>query len=402
MQIRLSLVNIYLFCFIFTTINRSFYPFWVDLRYLVLPLGVAAFLAALSARPQKVTLNGWVISVVLLYFLIALSTALSRIEVADKAEWRSLIILNGFNFFNLIALYCVRSYCRAAFIYRSFRFSALFLLGSMLLTFAGIPLPFNDYQSSSATESPFLEARICGYASDPNYVTLIFVSFLLLTLWHVKQRRLKLRYVALSLAGMFISTSRTVFLVIPIAIFAYLFLSKFDDKSRYSLIAMMLLGICAAVSLSLRLRPLDFNLSMYMRYVLWGRAVELFKQSPLIGNGLGSVRSFGYYTANWRVQCHSTFFQLLSEHGILGITLFFGIYFIILIKTRKSPLFIVLLIYLLWSLTYETLYLSFTAMYLGLIPFLCERDALEKKRSRKARLSVAVSLALLRNERVRI
>ena len=65
------------------------------------------------------------------------------------------------------------------------------------------------------------------------------------------------------------------------------------------------------------------------RFELWKRAIEAWGMHPVFGNGLGSMyRIFGKAT-------HNTYFQLLSETGLLGFLLFVAFLINLLRKTFK-------------------------------------------------------------------
>ena len=65
------------------------------------------------------------------------------------------------------------------------------------------------------------------------------------------------------------------------------------------------------------------------RFELWKRAIEAWKMHPIFGNGMGAMyRVFGKAT-------HNTYFQLLSETGLLGFLLFVAFLINLLRKTFK-------------------------------------------------------------------
>jgi O-antigen ligase len=61
------------------------------------------------------------------------------------------------------------------------------------------------------------------------------------------------------------------------------------------------------------------------RFVLWGQAIEMFFRSPLWGKGIGA------FVAEHHDATHSTYLQILSEGGLIGISLYC---FIILLAFR--------------------------------------------------------------------
>lgn len=75
------------------------------------------------------------------------------------------------------------------------------------------------------------------------------------------------------------------------------------------------------------------------RFELWNRAFDAWKKSPIWGNGLGAM----YQT--YGKASHNTYFQLLSETGILGLCIFVSFAIHLLTKMfRTNRVFFCLLI----------------------------------------------------------
>lgn len=68
------------------------------------------------------------------------------------------------------------------------------------------------------------------------------------------------------------------------------------------------------------------NMLLNGRDVLWEVAIDMYKQSPIIGTGLNSFNThfniYGVWGNNWGSQGHNTYVQLLGETGIVGLVLF--------------------------------------------------------------------------------
>ncbi|MBR4791748.1 MAG: O-antigen ligase family protein [Treponema sp.] len=63
------------------------------------------------------------------------------------------------------------------------------------------------------------------------------------------------------------------------------------------------------------------------RGYLWSSAVKLWFRRPILGNGYNSFSEFS------ELSVHNSYLQVLCESGIIGFTLFLGIYYIPLFKT---------------------------------------------------------------------
>ncbi|KAA8808145.1 O-antigen ligase family protein, partial [Lactobacillus crispatus] len=170
-----------------------------------------------------------------------------------------------------------------------------------------------------------------------------------------------------------LTRSRTA-LFIAIVLFFISIVDKYIDKQVKILIVNIIFALLALVPLlMLYKRPFGNNISMALRYDLWEQTLQAFLAHPILGNGLMAGRNLAFYNLNWFVQSHSTYFQLLCDNGIFALVLYFYIYYINIIKNINNPLKYIFLIYFAWSFTYETMYLTYTIIYFGILPY-CKVD----------------------------
>lgn len=77
--------------------------------------------------------------------------------------------------------------------------------------------------------------------------------------------------------------------------------------------------------------------SMYMRMYYIDLAKEVFSKSPILGAGIGN---FSYYIVSaydlTGVYSHNNYWQLLSEYGIIGFTIYYSMYLYLIIKLAKG------------------------------------------------------------------
>lgn len=77
--------------------------------------------------------------------------------------------------------------------------------------------------------------------------------------------------------------------------------------------------------------------SMYMRMYYIDLAKEVFSQSPILGAGIGN---FSYYIVSTYdltgVYSHNNYWQLLSEYGIVGFTIYYSMYLYLIVKLAKG------------------------------------------------------------------
>lgn len=74
-------------------------------------------------------------------------------------------------------------------------------------------------------------------------------------------------------------------------------------------------------------RMVNINSTFGGRIIFWTTALDMFKNTPIIGQGIGSFnkylanQGFTYYGKAWTSYAHNSYLQILGETGILGIAL---------------------------------------------------------------------------------
>lgn len=159
-----------------------------------------------------------------------------------------------------------------------------------------------------------------------------------------------------------------------------------------------------------RLQGLFANQNAIQRLVFFRDGMKLFRQSPLVGQGLGafesalySVQSFYYETK----YVHNHYIQTLLETGIVGLLLFLGLLIlaaVCLIRSRKKenpfvPVLGALLIYMSVHASVEVVfssgfYLPLAFGVFGLIG-LCCGDSLPLRRKGSNLLTAAIGVLLV-------
>lgn len=173
-----------------------------------------------------------------------------------------------------------------------------------------------------------------------------------------------------------IAFSRTILLIsIPCALITYIaFKIKHESTKKYNYfnIAIMFC-ICMAFILITFIRPFENLNTMRVRYNLWSRAIEVTESTKLLGGGIGYIRQYGLTSYNWYVQCHSTFYQILSEQGVISVIIFLVMIYK-RIKNANKPVYFSMLLYFIWSFTYETVYLSYFIFIFAILPMFNENE----------------------------
>ncbi|WP_223876127.1 hypothetical protein, partial [Lactobacillus crispatus] len=173
--------NFYLQFLIFSIINRSFIPFNIDLRYIVIFLAlVAVFISLFSKQEFKVNKNILMVSILYLFIIIGFFNH-KTINV-DEQVYMNLVILNLYCFFNIIVLSYFSSYIEINKVWKYLVFACFFLFFSVMLSAVGLNLPFNNYKDSYISSAEIGSGiRYSGYGTDPNYVCMIAIILIILT-----------------------------------------------------------------------------------------------------------------------------------------------------------------------------------------------------------------------------
>lgn len=146
--------------------------------------------------------------------------------------------------------------------------------------------------------------------------------------------------------AVFLTGTRTASIVGIIGILYWLITyrnSSFKIKTTFFIL--FIASMIAAVSLTPK-ESLDRILSsgqsitsgtLNNRTVIWGASIEQWKQSPIIGNGVGSLE---YMLNTKHVEydsAHSTYVHLLTENGLIGLGLYLLMILSIIYYGLRSP-----------------------------------------------------------------
>lgn len=375
-----KLFNVYLFLLIFNIINRAFYPLGFDLRIAIFSLGFVLLIIALIGK-VSFKLNTNIVLVCCLYLIIIIGIFHHTVNNADENVYKNVVILNLYSFFNIIILNWFSFNLNPKLIKKYFNISWYFLFMSVLVSSTGLNLPFNNVGGSASAINAIGNEngiRFCGYGSDPNYVCVFALCYIIFN--HSLDESNKEKTIAYfsSIIAIILSRSRTA-IVIAIILYLVSVIAEHSANNIKKIIFTIIFVLLAAMPLiMLNGKYFGNNISMKLRYDLWEQAFLAFTQHPILGNGLMSDRNITFYYINWFVQCHSTYFQLLCDHGIFALILYFFIYYNDVMKNIDNPLKYCFLLYFAWSFTYETMYLTYTILFFGLLPY-CSLKLKEEK-----------------------
>lgn len=173
-----------------------------------------------------------------------------------------------------------------------------------------------------------------GMATSLGIVYCVAIPFLVArALTSTKHRSIFLFLLLINMIGLIISFSRGAILGVYVSTFVVLFFSR--KKKWLSIYAAATLFFVLSYSAITLLFPDQYStffqggdLSARVRPLLVQIGIEMFRDRPILGFGLGgymdNVMGYGYLMA---LEAHNTFIQILVEYGIVGLSTFFLVIF---------------------------------------------------------------------------
>lgn len=389
--------NLYIFIFIFTMINREFLFFGVDLRYILLLLGfILICLKWININKYRKTIkkdkNFKNLAIFFLWCLVCnISWFWNGLDL-DIQKFINQVILIINNFMSLIVIYLYKEYIKPEKIYRIIIFSCVILLISFILISMGYKLceiSGSDVRASVVSTTDMTiehknlfggNFRLAGYAEDANYASMFWVIGILSVLKIKSKKIFKLIFIIAFSICLGFSCSKTILLACIIGIiFVFLIrLLKFNVNTMKLINTFLVIGIVLICIIIPKINSLYEYMPMTLtsRFNMWNLADKLFSKSPIIGNGIDSYKSYinEYYNGTRYTQCHNTYWQVLSELGIIGIVLFATALIKILNENNKKLNYFLLFVYIIYAMTYETIALQFTIAILYLLPMLSKEE----------------------------
>lgn len=378
--LSLFLFNLFQFVFVLTTFNRELLFFGVDFRYIGLALEIMLIILGLIERNLVIKVGKLEKRFLLFYLLMLFSNISWKFNgLSPLSELIfNLAILNIYNFLVFTVFWLYREYIDEVSVAKMILFSGFVLWVSMVWVYSGNTFP--EF-ISSATRTMSLDTgsgehhnlfgqgiRVAGFAEDANYATLFCVLSIATTLYFVKNVYFRIVLSFVYAFGAAIAFSRTIILG-TIAAILIVNIRKFIPKTDLIVYSGFVYG-SFFVSVVIPFIGLQNVLqTVATRFNFWRNAAHLFLNNPIIGNGLGSFRHYqsSLYNNTWYVQCHNTWWQILSEHGIFAAFIMMSI--LIFELTHCSSVYKRFLLILLgvFFCSFETVYLQVFILILYLI-----------------------------------
>lgn len=390
---KYKIFDIYLFLFIFTMLNREFLFFGVDPRYLLFIMSAGLICFGLK-NVKSIAISKIEKLFIVFYLFLFSSNAFFLIngKPVVLSELISLNLLHINNFLLLITFIFYKKEITKKKIILYYKIAILFLILSFIFVLLNIRIPsifcgtehvaVYGVDQMNLYGQPF---RIAGFAEDANYAFLFFFSFIII-LFEDGFNLYNVILAGLSIIGMGFSFSKTqVIMLVPTVILYFVYKNiDFSENKKNVLLFAFVTCVFILPFVMLKFNVLGNMITMANRYSLWQTAIQLLKKNYYFPVGLGGFRYYNFAMADWLVQSHSTYVQIITELGVICALLYIVIAYENLKKINNSY-FIVLLNFLFFSLTSETLYLQFFifAMYILNIIYENEEEQMKKEKGKK-------------------
>lgn len=386
---RLSLI-----LFVFHIVNREF-VFLVDFRYLGMLFSIGSIF--LNLNKKESILNNFGKLSVLFFYTISLFSIVFLINSSLFVSNLSSITQN----IAILYIYCLIFSVNLFLNYKKITFKLVFEIFfiSMLLNFIAIiyllfeintsdnvnniVLPFSSIKGFVYGKGHYnffgQNYRMAGYSEDANFLSINSVILLVFTVKVYKDKMfLKGKYfyiISLFLGVLMLCLSASKAVTIGF-IFSVTVVVLIRNRRSINFAYVVPLFIIISVLSIIVFSRLNIGSSMGNRLMLWDNAVKLFKLNPIFGSGISSYRHFSA-TFNWIVHSHSLYMQVLSELGVIGVLTLTIVYANQFNSIRNWCNKVLILIFIISSLSLDLSYTDYFVFFVVLIPILDKNDANE-------------------------
>lgn len=390
---------IYICLYIFIMINREFTPFGFDLRFILLPLGCFIVILNLINNKGKVILDksdktgNYFILFYLAVFLSNVSWLWNGLNVNEVKFFNEILLLIN-TFVGILVIYFNKNNIDFEKLIMITIISCTILSVSIFIVYVGVPFekimgdpkePAIYYGNDAVPQKNLFgdNFRCAGYASDPNYATILLVYGIICAIKSKKLKKwAKTIFIIIFSLAVGLSFSKTVIAGSIIALIYILIFKKYKNISEHKKIlnrTFILLMFFLIFFIPILNLDNYFPMTLTTRFAMWEGAQELFIKSPLIGSGITSFRTFFEIShSNWYVQCHSTFWQVLSETGLIGLFFYSNTLINALDKKEKLTSYFLVIVFIIWSMTYETIALPLSTFALYIFELENEKEKLNE------------------------
>nr|BCB22755.1 glycosyltransferase [Erysipelothrix tonsillarum] len=376
------------FIYVFQIINREFRPL-IDLRYINTFL---MLIVLLKSRKKIRTIfenysgvvffafNCWAISSLLFLFLG------SNYSLQGRGITINVLVLYIYNILFVLVLYLNKEFITFKKVYTILcisyvinffaSISLIYIIEVTEIDLQNFIMPFSNIRGFifGKEHYNFLGGnyRIAGYSEDANYLAINSIIMLVLSLrnYNIKkfneEKIISIVMILCSIILILLSASKTILLGSIISL-GLLYINK---KYKKKLTLKLIIGIIG-VSIIVAFNKSLFTLgpSMTNRLYLWDRSLELFKNHPLVGGGLTSIRHLGF-DQGWVVHSHSTYIQVVSELGLVGLMLFVSLISTQLNSIKDNYYIYLSYIFIIAASTLDLSYTNYMVFFIFIIPLI--------------------------------
>lgn len=205
------------------------------------------------------------------------------------------------------------------------------VFGTLMTVFSALMMQFEVFK-----EYVSVAGRLAGFFQYPNTYAIFMLVCMVLAFHQVDWKHpdwLLVIHIVVGIAGIYLSGSRTVFIILAVYLLGMIFQKKESRK-------VMLIGLCGCVIGILVLALLGIGTEMFARFqnisfgasTLLGRFLYYIDALPVILKNPFGLGYYGYYSVQQEIQTgvysvlnvHNELFQFMLDIGVVPALLFYG------------------------------------------------------------------------------
>lgn len=182
--------------------------------------------------------------------------------------------------------------------------------------------------------------RLTGVAShDPNIFVFYVTLYFFFTITHLNNKLNKIGFI-LSSTAIILTFSRGAYLAIGFGLLLIFILAKgLKKKLKVLITSIFALLILIFTGDRLTINPYNYIISRFTsfsvdggsgRLTIWSNAINTFLENPIFGIGINSIREYNLENFSRGVYVHNSLLEVLVETGVVGITIYFIFWFLII------------------------------------------------------------------------
>ncbi|MCM3068383.1 O-antigen ligase family protein [Priestia flexa] len=201
--------------------------------------------------------------------------------------------------------------------------------------------------------------RLIGTFSDPNIFCFCNFIFFYYYLTHLNSKSSKLGLL-LSTITLLLTFSRGAILAVLLGLFIFFISVKVKTKVKMLVLGSIFVYLIILIADSFfSIDILEVITSRFEssaedngsgRFTLWEHGLTLFQSHPIFGIGIFNFRPYNNEYFGSHLYMHNTFLEILTESGLIGLTLYLLIFIVLVIEVCRKKYNISKSSYLLYTL----------------------------------------------------